>query len=52
MMSGMGRCAHSKGRVSNPAPVKSYEYGDSVLDHGAVVIVVITSCTNTVQPPR
>jgi aconitate hydratase len=42
--------AHSKGRVSNPVPVKSAEYGDFVLDHGAVVIAAITSCTNTSNP--
>jgi aconitate hydratase len=42
--------AHSKGRVSNPVPVKSEEYGDFVLDHGAVVIAAITSCTNTSNP--
>ncbi|MDT5045574.1 MAG: aconitate hydratase [Mycobacterium sp.] len=42
--------AHSKGRVSNPVPVRSEEYGDFVLDHGAVVIAAITSCTNTSNP--
>jgi aconitate hydratase len=42
--------AHSKGRVSNPVSVKSQEYGDFVLDHGAVVIAAITSCTNTSNP--
>ncbi|MGB9305058.1 MAG: aconitate hydratase, partial [Mycobacterium sp.] len=42
--------AYSKGRVSNPVPVKSQEYGDFVLDHGAVVIAAITSCTNTSNP--
>ncbi len=42
--------AHSKGRVSNPVEVKSEEYGDFVLDHGAVVIAAITSCTNTSNP--
>ena len=26
------------------------EYGDFVLDHGAVVIAAITSCTNTSNP--
>jgi aconitate hydratase len=41
---------HSKGRVSNPVPVRSKEYGDFVLDHGAVVIAAITSCTNTSNP--
>jgi aconitate hydratase len=45
--------AHAKGRVSNPVPVKSQElgeHGDFVLDHGAVVIAAITSCTNTSNP--
>ena len=42
--------AHAKGRVSNPVPVKSDEYGEFVLDHGAVVIAAITSCTNTSNP--
>jgi aconitate hydratase A / 2-methylisocitrate dehydratase len=42
--------AQSKGRVSNPVPVRSEEYGDFVLDHGAVVIAAITSCTNTSNP--
>ncbi len=41
---------YSKGRVSNPVSVKSEEYGDFVLDHGAVVIAAITSCTNTSNP--
>ncbi|WP_155769641.1 aconitate hydratase [Mycobacterium asiaticum] len=42
--------AHSKGRVSNPVTVKSDEYGEFVLDHGAVVIAAVTSCTNTSNP--
>ncbi len=42
--------AYSKGRVSNPVPVKTEAYGDFVLDHGAVVIAAITSCTNTSNP--
>ena len=42
--------AHAKGRVSNPVPVKSDELGEFVLDHGAVVIAAITSCTNTSNP--
>ncbi|MHA7651984.1 aconitate hydratase [Mycobacterium sp. ML4] len=41
---------HATGRVSNPVEVKSEEYGDFVLDHGAVVIAAITSCTNTSNP--
>ncbi|WP_156296407.1 aconitate hydratase [Mycobacterium paragordonae] len=42
--------AHSTGRVSNPVRVRSEEYGEFVLDHGAVVIAAITSCTNTSNP--
>ena len=42
--------AHAKGRVSNPVTVKSDERGEFVLDHGAVVIAAITSCTNTSNP--
>jgi aconitate hydratase len=41
---------HAKGRVSNPVTVKSDERGEFVLDHGAVVIAAITSCTNTSNP--
>ena len=42
--------ANAKGRPSNPVKVKSDEYGEFVLDHGAVVIAAITSCTNTSNP--
>jgi aconitate hydratase len=42
--------AHAKGRVSNPVTVKSDERGEFVLDHGAVVIAAVTSCTNTSNP--
>jgi aconitate hydratase len=42
--------AHAKGRVSNPVSVKSKELGEFVLDHGAVVIAAVTSCTNTSNP--
>jgi aconitate hydratase len=41
---------HANGRVSNPVPIKSDELGEFVLDHGAVVIAAITSCTNTSNP--
>ena len=41
---------HAEGRVSNPVTVKSDERGEFVLDHGAVVIAAITSCTNTSNP--
>ncbi|WP_249123879.1 aconitate hydratase [Saccharopolyspora erythraea] len=40
----------SNGRPSNPILVKSEEYGEFELDHGAVVIASITSCTNTSNP--
>ena len=42
--------ALAAGRVSNPVDVKSDERGEFVLDHGAVVIAAITSCTNTSNP--
>jgi aconitate hydratase len=42
--------ASAKGRVSNPIQVKSDERGEFVLDHGAVVIAAVTSCTNTSNP--
>ncbi|MGB0961783.1 MAG: aconitate hydratase [Mycobacterium sp.] len=38
------------GRPSKPVPVTSEERGDFVLDHGAVVVAAITSCTNTSNP--
>ncbi len=38
------------GRPSKPTPVLSETRGDFVLDHGAVVIASITSCTNTSNP--
>jgi aconitate hydratase len=41
---------HAKGRVSNPVTVKCDELGEFVLDHGAVVIAAVTSCTNTSNP--
>ncbi len=42
--------AHANGRVSNPVAVRSDEFGEFVLDHGAVVIAAVTSCTNTSNP--
>ncbi|MDC8971054.1 aconitate hydratase [Mycobacterium marinum] len=42
--------AHADGRVSKPVRVRSNELGEFVLDHGAVVIAAITSCTNTSNP--
>jgi aconitate hydratase len=41
---------NAQGRPSNPARVKSEELGEFVLDHGAVAIAAITSCTNTSNP--
>jgi len=38
------------GRPSKPVDVHSAERGDFELDHGAVVIASITSCTNTSNP--
>ncbi|WP_039798680.1 aconitate hydratase [Nocardia araoensis] len=40
----------AEGRPSKPVKVRSEEYGDFVLDHGAVVVASITSCTNTSNP--
>ncbi|MFE6921328.1 aconitate hydratase AcnA [Nocardia sp. NPDC057663] len=40
----------ANGRPSKPVQVRSEERGDFVLDHGAVVVAGITSCTNTSNP--
>jgi len=40
----------SHGRPSKPVLVRSTERGEFVLDHGAVVVTGITSCTNTSNP--
>jgi len=40
----------AQGRVSQPVKVISEERGEFELDHGAVVIASITSCTNTSNP--
>ncbi|WP_019973497.1 aconitase family protein, partial [Mycobacterium sp. 141] len=40
----------SEGRPSKPVKVRSEERGEFVLDHGAVAIAAITSCTNTSNP--
>ena len=40
----------SEGRPSKPVKITSDEYGEFVLDHGAVVVAAITSCTNTSNP--
>ena len=39
-----------EGRPTKPVKVHSEERGDFVLDHGAVVVAGITSCTNTSNP--
>jgi aconitate hydratase len=40
----------ASGRTSNPVQVSIADEGEAVLDHGAVVIAAITSCTNTSNP--
>jgi aconitate hydratase len=40
----------SHGRPTKPVKVSSDDRGEFVLDHGAVVIAAITSCTNTSNP--
>ncbi|WP_282770597.1 aconitate hydratase [Saccharomonospora viridis] len=50
-----GEPAHSaangaNGRPSKPVKITSPDRGEFVLDHGAVVIASITSCTNTSNP--
>ncbi|NLU81194.1 aconitate hydratase AcnA [Rhodococcus sp. HNM0569] len=40
----------SEGRPTKPVKVHSDEKGEFVLDHGAVAIASITSCTNTSNP--
>ena len=40
----------ANGRSSNPVKVSSQDRGEFTLDHGAVVIAAITSCTNTSNP--
>ncbi len=40
----------ANGRTSNPMPVAFADGSHGVLDHGAVVIAAITSCTNTSNP--
>ena len=40
----------ANGRPTNPVDVKCEGRGEFILDHGAVVIAAITSCTNTSNP--
>ena len=42
--------AHSPSTVSKPTPVKLADGAEFTLDHGAVAIAAITSCTNTSNP--
>src|SRR3954454_209621 len=42
--------AGAHGRTAKPVPVTFADGTDAVLDHGAVVIAAITSCTNTSNP--
>ena len=42
--------AGAQGRPSNPTTVRLAEGGEFEIDHGAVVIASITSCTNTSNP--
>ncbi|MCW2654881.1 MAG: aconitase [Mycobacterium sp.] len=41
---------HPEGRPTNPVTVTSDDRGEFELDHGAVVIAAVTSCTNTSNP--
>ncbi|MDQ1653464.1 MAG: aconitate hydratase, partial [Cryptosporangiaceae bacterium] len=45
-----GTFAPVSGRVSNPVKVVMEDGTETVIDHGAVVIASITSCTNTSNP--
>jgi aconitate hydratase len=52
---GRSHCAHPQadvhpGRVTNPTPVRLPDGTEFDVDHGAVVIAAITSCTNTSNP--
>ncbi|MGA5466223.1 aconitate hydratase AcnA [Mycobacterium sp. NPDC050041] len=40
----------AEGRPSKPVKIESAEVGNCIIDHGAVVIAAITSCTNTSNP--
>jgi aconitate hydratase len=40
----------ARGRVTNPTAVRMVDGRDFVIDHGAVAIASITSCTNTSNP--
>jgi len=40
----------AEGRPTKPIKVRTDEQGEFVIDHGAVVVAAITSCTNTSNP--
>jgi aconitate hydratase len=40
----------AEGRPTKPVEVRSEERGEFIIDHGAVAIAAITSCTNTSNP--
>jgi aconitate hydratase len=42
--------ANAHGRVSQPTTIRLEDGTDAVVDHGAVAIAAITSCTNTSNP--
>ncbi len=47
---GAASAGRAVGRPSNPTPVKLDDGSVAEIDHGAVVIAAITSCTNTSNP--
>ncbi|MFI5719266.1 aconitate hydratase [Nocardia sp. NPDC051750] len=46
----LSAAVNSQGRPSKPVRVVSEERGEFILDHGAVAVAGITSCTNTSNP--
>ncbi|WIM68868.1 aconitate hydratase AcnA [Corynebacterium breve] len=47
---GESAAAGAEGRASKPVVIESPQGGEYTLDHGAVAIAAITSCTNTSNP--
>jgi aconitate hydratase len=47
---GVSAAASARGRPTSPTPVRLAEGAGYEIDHGAVVIASITSCTNTSNP--
>jgi len=41
---------HADGRPARPTPITMADGTNAIIDHGAVVIAAITSCTNTSNP--